>query len=317
MLQILENILLAPRTTFKIGGTARFFCTVANEAELIEALTHAREHNLATHILAGGSNTLFADEGFNGLVIHIDFKKKVQFGNRLTLGAGLNLWDEIRAASEVALGGWESLAGVPGSVGGAVRGNAGAFGTEIKDVVVSVTALHSETYEKREFTKDECEFDYRDSFFKQNPEWIILSCDVELVPTPNEESKQRAEATVTEREKRHLQNVACAGSYFMNPVAPAWVVEKFEEEKKVKSKNGRVPAGWLIEKTGLKGAKIGGACASEMHPNYLMNTGTATAKDVLALAEGIREKIRTEYMTHMFEEVTKVGFLEQRDVHSR
>jgi UDP-N-acetylmuramate dehydrogenase len=118
---------------------------------------------------------------------------------------------------------------------------------------------------------------------------------------------QKANDTVVEREKRHLQNVACAGSYFMNPVAPRWVVEQFESEQKTTSRGGRVPAGWLIEKVGMKGATHGGACASPMHPNYIMNTGAATAQDVVALGENISEKIRTEYMTHMFEEVTKVG----------
>jgi UDP-N-acetylmuramate dehydrogenase len=192
-----------------------------------------------------------------------------------------------------------------------VRGNAGAFGTEIQDVVTSVTALHAVTYETRTFTHAECEFSYRDSFFKQSSGgdmWIIFSCDVLLVPTPKEESIQKAANTVAEREKRHLQNVACAGSFFMNPVTPQWVIEKFEDEKKVKSKNGRVPAGWLIEKVGMKGATEGGACASDMHPNYIMNTGTATAHDVTTLGNRIAEKIRTEYMTHIFEEVTKVGF---------
>jgi UDP-N-acetylmuramate dehydrogenase len=217
------------------------------------------------------------------------------------------LWEEIRAASSEGLGGWESLAGIPGTIGGAVRGNAGAFGSEMKDVVTAVTALHTETRERRTFTNIECEFDYRDSFFKQNPAWVVLTCDVELRELPAADSVAKADETVREREKRHLQNVACAGSFFMNPVAPQWVVDQFEEEKKAVSRGGRVPAGWLIEKVGMKGEKEGGAQASPMHPNYLMNTGTATARDVLTLAERIRTKIANDYMTHMFEEVTKVG----------
>lgn len=308
MLSLQEHVPLAPFTTFKIGGPSRYFVTVTSEAELIGALEYARIHDLAYHILAGGSNTLFADAGFTGLIIHIALTKKVRFGTVLTLGAGLNLWDEIRAASELGLGGWESLAGIPGTVGGAVRGNAGAFGSEIKDVLTKVTALHTETHEMREFTNAECEFDYRDSFFKQYSDWVVLSCDVTLQDISPAESVEKAEEIVCERERRHLQNVACAGSYFMNPVAPAWVVEQFEDEKKVTSKNGRVPAGWLIEKVGMKGEREGGAQASLMHPNYVMNTGTATARDVVTLGNRIAEKIRAEYMTHVFEEVTKVGF---------
>lgn len=307
MPSILENVPLAPYTTFKIGGQARFFITVTSEAELVLALDYAQNHSLPFHILAGGSNTLVADEGYNGLVIHIDLQQKVSFGSTRTLGAGRVLWDEIRAASSEGLGGWESLAGIPGSIGGAIRGNAGAFGVEMKDVVTTVIALHTETRERRIFTNAECEFDYRDSFFKQNPAWVVLSCDVDLRELPVVDSVAKADETVREREKRHLQNVACAGSFFMNPVAPQWVVDQFEEEKKAVSRAGRVPAGWLIEKVGMKGEKEGGAQASPMHPNYLMNTGTATARDVLTLAERIRTKIANDYMTHMFEEVTKVG----------
>lgn len=303
-----ENVPLAPYTTFRIGGNARFFIEVTTQAELCEALQYAKEHTLQVHVLAGGSNTLFSDDGFQGLVVHIMLTKRVVFNNERTLGAGRMLFDEIIDAAEDGYGGWESLAGVPGTIGGAIRGNAGAFGTEMKDVVVTVTALHTQSYETRVFTREECEFDYRDSFFKQHPEWVILECSVRLAEVARDDALQKARGTVAEREKRHLQNVACAGSYFMNPVAPQWVIEQFEVEKNTTSKNGRVPAGWLIEKVGMKGEKEGGAQASPMHPNYVMNTGTATAHDVCVLGARIAEKIRTEYMTHMFEEVTKVGF---------
>ncbi|HEY4520863.1 MAG TPA: UDP-N-acetylenolpyruvoylglucosamine reductase, partial [Candidatus Paceibacterota bacterium] len=197
---------------------------------------------------------------------------------------------------------WEKIAGIPGTIGGAARGNAGAFGTEMKDVVVSIDSLNSETLESRTFTNAECDFSYRHSFFKDNPEWIITKVVVELQQIDPGESAQLAEQTIAEREKRHLQNVRAAGSYFMNPVSPANIVKMFEDEKRVKSRESRVPAGWLIEKAGMKGAQVGGAQASLQHPNYIVNMGGATAKDVLELAVQIKARVKKVFDIELKEE---------------
>ena len=117
-----------------------------------------------------------------------------------------------------------------------------------------------------------------------------------------EESKRLADETIAERERRHLQNVKAAGSFFMNPVAPAEIVQMFEEEKQTKSREGRVPAGWLIEKAGMKGATVGGAIASEQHPNYIVNTGTATAHDVRNLAQLIKMEVHVKFGIELHEE---------------
>ena len=212
----------------------------------------------------------------------------------------------IREASEYNLGGWESLAGIPGSVGGAVRGNAGAFGTEIKDVTTRVWALHRETYEIRVFDNHECEFSYRHSFFKDNPDWIVIRTELALESKSRSECDELIEKTIAERERRHLQNVKAAGSYFMNPTAPQSVIELFEKEKNVVAREGRVPAGWLIEKAGMKGAMHGGAMASLQHPNYLVNTGNATAADVKALALEIKEKVSSVMGVILTEEAAQI-----------
>ena len=125
---------------------------------------------------------------------------------------------------------------------------------------------------------------------------------MELGHIKKEESLRKIEETIAEREKRHLQNVAAAGSFFMNPVAPVDVVALFEKEKHVKSRDSRVPAGWLIEKAGLKGVRVGEAIASEQHPNYIVNTGGATAKDVLALAAKIKDEVKKQFAVDLHEE---------------
>ncbi len=118
------------------------------------------------------------------------------------------------------------------------------------------------------------------------------------------ESAKRAEETIAEREKRHLQNVRAAGSYFMNPKAPPEIVTMFEQEKQTKSREGRVPAGWLIEKAGMKGATVGGAIASLQHPNYIVNQGNATAENVRALADEVKEAVKSQFGVELAEEAS-------------
>ncbi len=303
MINIKSQVPLAPLTTFRIGGSAAHFCEVSNEEELREALEWAREQKLPFAILGGGSNVLAGDDGFPGLVIRIVADEISYDGARLSIDAGRNLLQTIREAAAKGLGGWEKLSGIPGTVGGAARGNAGAFGTEIKDVLTSVRALNTGTGEIRVFSEAECVFAYRQSFFKQYPEWIITKVGVELQPGNPPELGAAIEETIAERERRHLQNVRAAGSYFMNPVAPANIVAMFEKEKGVKSRENRVPAGWLIEKAGFKGAMLGGARASFQHPNYLVNeSGEATAAEVKELADTIKEAVREQFGVELQEE---------------
>lgn len=302
MITVKEHVSLASLTTFGIGGEAHYFVEVQTEDELREALHWAREKAVRPVLLAGGSNTLIADQGVDALVIHMLAREHSFAGTELAADAGCNLLALIREASVRGLGGWEQLAGIPGTIGGAVRGNAGAFGSEIKDVATKVRALDSETGEMREFTNVLCDFSYRHSFFKDHPEWMITRAHVELRRVDPIESARRIDETIAEREKRHLQNVHAAGSYFMNPVAPQEIVDLFERERGVKSRESRVPAGWLIEKAGMKGARVGGAMCSLQHPNYLVNQGDATAEDVRALAEKVKSAVRDRFGIELYEE---------------
>ncbi len=301
-LNVQSDVPLAPLTTFNIGGSAKYFADVLTEGEMREAIVWAKEKGIDFVILSGGSNALIPDEGLNKLVIHIRKGNFTISERTLMTDAGCNLLELIRAASKKNLGGWERLAGIPGTIGGAIRGNAGAFGTEIKDFPLKIRALNYRTAEIREFQNADCDFSYRHSFFKDNPGWIITSLAVRLLKVAGAESLRLIEETIAEREKRHLQNICAAGSYFMNPVAPREVQEIFEREKGIKSREGRVPAGWLIEKAGMKGAKVGGAIASPQHPNYLVNIGGATARDVRNLAEKIKNAVTEQYGVQLKEE---------------
>lgn len=302
-MNVQENVPLAPLTTFQIGGPARYFVEVSNEAEIRDALGWAREMNVPFFVIGGGSNLLVPDAGLDGLVIRIVSEDFRFTDEGLEAKAGCNLLDLIKAAAASGRGGWEKLSGIPGTIGGAVRGNAGAFGSEIKDFITWVRAMNTKTEDVHEFSNAECEFDYRMSFFKKNPEWIIFDVHLALCQGETLTLEAQIEATIREREKRHIQNVKAAGSFFMNPVAPQKIVAEFETEKSTTSRGGRVPAGWLIEKAGMKGAQLGGAQVSPQQANYIINaSSSATAEEVRELAQKVKDEVRRQFDVALTEE---------------
>lgn len=318
-MDIREHVPLAPLTTFGIGGSARYFADIQNADELRAVLRWAEERRLTHHIIAGGSNLLVPDDGLDALVIRIVPNKNDghsmsiirtttpiygSIANVVGASAGCNLLELIRRTAEEGLSGWEKLAGIPGTLGGAIRGNAGAFGIEMGDVIASVSVFDKSSHEVYELSNEACEFSYRDSIFKREPDKTILSARFHLAGGDRYESEEIIRQTIAEREKRHLQNVRAAGSYFMNPTAPLHVQKQFEMERETKTRQGRVPAGWLIERAGLKGARFGGAVASMQHPNYLVNENNATARDVHELAEHIRSVVESRFGVRLQEEVS-------------
>lgn len=304
-----ENVPLAPFTTFGLGGTARYYAEAFGALELAEVFEYAEKNKLPFYVLGGGSNVLFSDAGFPGLVIHIVGGSISVSGNIVHAGAGVSLFDVVRAATDASLQGIEKMAGIPGLFGGAVRGNAGAFGCEIGHVIVSVKTLNRFSGMVKEHKKEDCQFSYRNSIFKKNPELVILSADIRLTPGDKEILERIMHETVAMRESKHPQNAKCAGSFFMNPaVNDERLLKEFEKDTGNTSKDGKLPAGWLIDHVGLRGKKIGGAQVSPIHPNYLVNTGDATALNIVTLASLIKTKVRDELHVRLEEEVQYVGF---------
>lgn len=310
MITIQENLPLAPFTTFKIGGPARYFVEAEDAKSVAEAFEWAEKKNLSVYILGGGSNILFPDRGYEGLIIHIAGDHIHIQDSLVTATAGSVFKKVIDATLEAGLQGMEYMSGIPGSLGGAVRGNAGAFGTEIKDVVVKVKAVNRETGLVKHFHNVDCDFKYRTSFFKTHPEWVILEVQLSLAEGYDPEDLQGiAETTIAKREEKHPQSAKCAGSFFMNPIVTnKKLLKEFEEETGTPSRGGRLPAGWLITHIGLRGKKIGGAEISKRHPNYLVNNGTATADDILILSSFVKTRVRDQLGVQLKEEIQFVGF---------
>lgn len=309
MFSLKRAVPLAPYTTFQVGGQAECFTEAAGAFELAEACEFAEHEHLSVFVLGGGSNVLFSDAGFSGLVVRMTDGGLRVDGERITAGAGIRLWDVVRAANAAGLEGMERLAGVPGSLGGAIRGNAGAFGTEVRNVVASVKTFERSTGMVREFANVACGFGYRMSEFKRRPDTVIVSAELKLVSGERAALERISEETVAQREAKHPQDVRSAGSFFMNPtVTDPELRAEFERDNGVKPKDNRLPAGWVIDHVGLRGKRIGGAMVSHHHPNYILNVGDATAEDIITLASLIKTRVRDELGIRLREEVQLVGF---------
>ncbi|MDP1834085.1 MAG: UDP-N-acetylmuramate dehydrogenase [Candidatus Moranbacteria bacterium] len=316
MLDIKQDIILAPYTTFRIGGPAKFFVEVVSEDEIIEALKYAEDNNLRFFVLGGGSNVIVSDNGFDGLVIRlISSNNYVTENSSIVSWAGESLSSVVNFARDNGLGGLECINGIPGTLGGAVRGNAGAYDINeigIGSMVESVRALETKSNPKIvEYTKADCKFDYRMSVFKGNPELIIISVKLALYKKDREtvdaKMKEITQKRIIEKPKGW---VGSTGSFYKNPkVTDLKLVDIFEKDTGRKAVDGNViPAFWVISEAGLKGKEIGGVKVSEKNANFIMNMGSATAEDVVIMTSFIKQQVRGKFGIQLQEEIQYVGF---------
>ena len=283
-----KNQLLAPYTTFKIGGLADWFCEAKNEKEVVEAIKFAKEKKLAFFILGNGSNLLVSDDGFRGIVIKME-NEEVQINNEKILAeAGISLNKLVNIAQENSLSGIEFMVGIPGTLGGVVFGNAGAWQQNIGDKVERVKILDKDNQFKW-LNHDECQFSYRQSRFKKNQK-IILAVELKLKKDNQNEIEQKINENFKKREDQPKE--PSAGSIFVNPKPQS--------------------AGDLIEKCGLKGKQIGQAQISEKHANFIVNLGGAKAQDVVELIALVQKEVRKKFGIDLKTEVVFLGEFKKR-----
>jgi len=308
MLPIKENVPLAPLTSLNIGGPARFFAPVQSLDQLREALVFARRRGLPFRAIGGGTNLLVSDDGFDGLVLKLELTGVRRTEEMVEAEAGVDLLGLVRRTAGWGLSGMEPLAGIPGLVGGAVRGNAGAYGGSLSELTREVRALDAETLELVTFKRKECRFSYRNSLFKEEPRLVVVAVSLCLCDGDRDEIGARAEATVAKREARGLQCSLSVGSFFMNPVVEdRELIERFETEQRTRCRDGRIPAGWLIDRAGLRNTRVGGALVSPLHANYLVNEGSASAGEMLRLAALVKERVLAATGVNLKEEVSYLG----------
>jgi UDP-N-acetylmuramate dehydrogenase len=296
-LNIEHDTPLSEHSNFKVGGPAKHFVTVSNIDELREAIKLSNDNSWPTFILAGGTNIIFSDNGFDGLVIKVDLRNYHIDGNKLTTDCGVSAQTLVDLSSQ---NGWGDLAwagGLPGTIGGAVRGNAGAYGGETKDNVEQVISLDLKTGEKIVRNNQECQFGYRDSSFKRLGEVI---CHITL--TFNQKIGVEAAQDIVnshrqDRITKHPLDHPNVGSIFKNvPVDQLTpeINEKFAQYIKT-DPFPVIPAARVIIDAGLVGKQVGDAQVSTKHSNFIVNLGHATAKDIISLIKAVQQEVQQKY----------------------
>jgi UDP-N-acetylmuramate dehydrogenase len=284
-----RDVVLAPLTTFGIGGKADFLYRADKPEKLVRAIRTAQELRLPFLILGGGSNILVSDAGYRGLVIKNECSEILASDQSLTCQSGAALRDMVDLATELSLSGLEFAAGIPGTVGGAVRGNAGAFGEAIGQAMTRAVIL-TDKGDIREVKKAYLEFGYRDSRLKRTRE-VVLSASFELTRRSRRQIEKKVEANHIRRNERIPWQSKSAGCFFKNVDGP----------------RGKIPAGLLLEKVGAKGMRRGDAQVSQLHANVLVNSGRAKATDVRKLARILKEKVTREFGLELEEEVAYIN----------
>ncbi|MBI1984777.1 MAG: UDP-N-acetylmuramate dehydrogenase [Candidatus Wildermuthbacteria bacterium] len=290
-----KDVALAPYTTFGIGGKARYFFPAKNKEDIVSALQFGKKARLPVFILGGGSNLLVSDRGFNGLVIKMDNKRYEARSQNVYAEAGVLMSRLVNLTVKRGLKGFEWAGGLPGTLGGAIRGNAGAFGGETKDSVMSVQCIDG-AGKTRELSARECGFSYRSSVFKRK-NWIVVSAQLKFSKGNPADLRKTAQGCVKYREDRHPLNFGNAGSIFKNcdlkEIPPALL--DFVKPVVKRDPFPVVPVAFLISEAGLKGSCQGDAQVSEKHPNFIVNKGHATSKDVMRLIKKVKKVVMKRF----------------------
>ena len=292
------NVPMNTLTSMRVGGPASVFCEPASEDELIDRVLGCESAGESYFLLGNGTNVIVRDGGYSGVVIStlkalsgIEIRSDSSDpGTAIVCGAGESLARVCRFAAEHSLSGMEALSGIPGTIGGAVFMNAGAYDREISDLIVSVKAFDLINRNVIMLTNTELEFSYRSSIFKnvfKKRPMIILSAELSLTPGKHEEIEDKMADFAKKRNEKQPVDLPSAGSFFKRPEGYF--------------------AGKLIDESGMKGAFVGGAKVSEKHAGFIVNTGNATAEDVLELANKIKTKVYEKFGIKLEEEPIVIG----------
>lgn len=322
-------------TTFRIGGTAQFFCSVKNEDEVREAVMFAWNSKLAIFVLGGGSNVLISDAGFKGLVIKMEMKGIEIAGERVVVAAGEN-WDGfVRKCVESGLYGVENLSLIPGTVGAAPVQNIGAYGSEVKDTIESVRVYDRVENVFKDFTNKECQFEYRNSLFKREAgRYIIVSTTFILKKeakvnieykdlkeffagkqTPTLVEVRNAVIEIRTRKLPDVKLVGTAGSFFKNPIVTHGQANELEKRYPdlpiypVDDTYVKVSLGWILDHVcGYKGKTVGNVGAYKNQALVLVNNGDATAEEIKRFAQEIEKAVFEKTKIKIEPEVQFISF---------
>lgn len=303
-----KQIPLSAYTTFKIGGPAKKFGIIKSEKDLRSAFLAIKEEKEDYFILGGGSNLLVSDNGFDGAVFKIEYSELSRNENEITAGAGLKLNELINFCLKNQLSGLEWAIGIPGTIGGAVYGNAGAMGSDISQSIKSVEffSFRNDDLILEKFNYDECQFGYRESYFKKSSKKeIIWRAVFNLNFADSKISREKIKEYLAYRQNRQPKYPS-AGSIFKNILISEY--PHLLEIEGAPIKEGKLGAGYLIEACGLKGYRIGQAQIAPEHANFIVNLGGARAVNVLGLIKICQEEVLKKFKVKLEPEIRFLGF---------
>ena len=272
---VLKDEPLYKHTTYRVGGPAKLFIKVQNVDELIEVIKYCRKHRIQLFVIGRGSNLLFSDKSFEGIIISLEDMNQYHVnGSEVTAQCGVTMIKLAYDCAKIGLSGFEFMGGIPGNIGGGIFMNAGAYKSCLSEVVKSVKVL-DERLKVVELSKDEMEFSYRHSIIQDHPKWIVLEATFEL----ENKSVEEINETLDKRKERRMStqpwNKPSAGSVFRNPEgSSAWK---------------------YIDDAGLRGYEIGGAQVSPKHSNFIVNNGYASAKDIYDLIFYVQKTVQDQF----------------------
>ena len=305
-LTLLRDVPLASFTRFAIGGPARILVQTGSVEAFIEALSAARASGLEMVVIGGGTNLIVSDGGFPGIVLKFTGSRIYAAAERVIAEAGAELQALVDFTIHRGLKGLETLSGIPGSVGAAVYGNAGAYGHSISESIRKVRFFDGA--DVRVFENSECEFRYRESVFKQHKEWIIFSTELVLQPAARDELRRIADDILKVRNEKFPPTMKCAGSIFKNLLHDDLAPSIREQVPASVIREGKVAAAWFLEQVGSKGMQQGDIHVATYHANLIYNSGGGTAKDLCTLIDELKARVQSRFGLELEEEVQYVGF---------
>ncbi len=305
-LRVETNVLLSQYTRFGIGGPAAIYAETPDESSFIHALQETRLGPAPWVVIGSGTNLIVSDSGYKGTVLRFTAAGIRASGNQLHAEAGASLQLLVDASVERGLSRIHTMTGIPGTVGAAVYGNAGAYGHSISESVSSVRFFDGE--EIRTIDNTACGFAYRESRFKRQKSWIIFSTTLDLEPGDAAALRTDADRILSTRNQKYPPDMKCAGSIFKNLLFAELPPTVQSEILPSVVREGKVPSAWFLEQVGAKGIRNGGIQVADYHANLIYNAGGGTAAELVAVIADLRARVRDRFHFSLEEEVQYVGF---------
>jgi UDP-N-acetylmuramate dehydrogenase len=304
-LEIHYDAPLSKYTRFAIGGPARILADTSKESSFIHAFKMLREAGDRVEVIGGGTNLVVADEGFDGVILRFREKTIRIDGTRVHVGAGAVLQDLVDTTIEHGLSGMHTMTGIPGWVGAALYGNAGAYGRSIDHSVEQVRFFDGRGVQL--YNNAQCNFRYRESTFKDNKGWIIFSAELALLSDNRDKLREHADGIRKIRDAKYPPTMKCAGSIFKNLIFDHLPVPVQTEVDPKVIREGKVPSAWFLEQVGAKGMKNGDIHVADYHANLIYNAGRGTARQVREIIHELKRRVQDRFHFDLEEEVQYIG----------